>query len=427
MDKDDLETLRIHRGPERSGMRRRRWPWALAVVVVLGAGVGVAGWQVLRAQPVAVETITVESSAAAGPASRINGGGASVLNASGYVVALLASTVSSQITGQIQKVIVNEGERVDKGQILARLDDRTQQAAVAMAASQLHADEANVAKARAQLNQDLLTLKRTQAMAAQHLTSAAALDQADSQVAIDRAALAAAEGQVQVDRDALDNAKILLSYTIIRAPFAGVVTEKYAHPGEMISPAAVGGYTKTGICRLVDMSSLEIDVDVNENYIQRVHDGMRAEAVLDAYPGWRIPAHVISVVPTANRDKATVKVRIAFNKLDPRILPDMSAQVWFYAAPPTAEMARNTGKEIDADPAVAATFTVPQSAVRGRGALSYVFTVVASRAHKQPVTVGGSRNDRVTVLDGLTAGDIVITHADKPLEDGMPVKLKTGG
>ncbi|MGH8272259.1 MAG: efflux RND transporter periplasmic adaptor subunit [Gammaproteobacteria bacterium] len=427
MDKNDLEALRIDRGSESSGARRRRWPWALVVVVVLGAGVGVAGWQVLRAQPVTVETIAVAHSAAAGPVSRINGGGASVLNASGYVVALLASTVSSQITGQIQEVIVNEGERVNKGQILARLDDRTQQAAVAMAVSQVQTDEANVAKARAQLNQDLLTLKRTQTMAAQHLTSAADLDQADSQVAIDRASLAAAEGQARVDRDALDSAKILLSYTIIRAPFAGVVTEKYAHPGEMISPAAVGGYTKTGICRLVDMGSLEIDVDVNENYIQRVRDGMRAEAVLDAYPGWRIPAHVISIVPTANRDKATVKVRIAFDKLDPRILPDMSAQVWFYAVPQAAETAGNVGEETGDDPAVAATFTVPKGAVRGHGTSSYVFTVVASRAHKQPITVGGSRNDQVTVLGGLAVGDIVITHADKPLADGVPVKLKTGG
>lgn len=423
MDKKDLEALRIDRDPEPSANKgRRRWPWLLAVVAVIAVGVGAGAWQVLRAQPIAVETMIVATRAPA-PAG---GGGASVLNASGYVVAQLSSTVSSQITGQITEVIVNEGERVEKGQVLARLDDSTQQAAVATAASQITADAANVAKARAQLDQDLLHLQRTQAMAAQHLTSAADLDRANSQVAIDRAALAAAGGEVAVARDAWNAARIQLAYTVIRAPFAGVVTEKYAHPGEMISPAAVGGYTKTGICQLVDMRSLEIDVDVNENYIQRVHVGMRAEALLDAYPDWRIPAHVISVVPTADRDKATVKVRIAFDRLDPRILPDMSLQVWFYDAPADAETARSGDSSAAGDPVVAA-ISVPGSAVLGQGSASYVFTVVGAHARKQPVTVGGTRNGEVTVLDGLAPGDVVITRSDKPLTDGMAVKSRAAG
>lgn len=429
MDKDELNSLRIDRGPEASGTRRsRRWPWALAGAVVVIAGAGIAGWRVLRAQPVAVDTVVVAPNA---PAVS-GGGGASVLNATGYVVAQLSSTVSSQITGQITQVIVNEGERVRDGQILARLDDRTQQAAVATATSQLDADQAEVAKARAQLALDETTLRRTQVMAEQHMVSAADLDNAQSQVTIDRASVAAAQGQIQVDRDALDAARIQLAYTVIRAPFAGVVTEKYAHPGEMISPAAVGGYTKTGICQLVDMNSLEIDVDVNESYIQRVRNGMRVEAVLDAYPDWRIPAHVISIVPTADREKATVKVRIAFDKLDPRILPDMGVQVWFYDAPaPGAAAGDDPGGAVASRPAdtraAGGSVTVPESAVQGRGDASYVFTVVDSHAHRQSVTVGATLNDRVTVLSGLAAGDVVITHAEKPLADGTPVKPRSTG
>lgn len=421
MDKSELDSLRIDRGAERpAGVSRRRWPWALGAALVLAAGGGIGGWQALKAEPVAVQTVTLRANAHAQP---LQGGAASVLNASGYVVAELASTVSSQITGQITEVITNEGEHVKKGQILARLDDRAQKAAVATAESRLTTDRAGVAKAQAQLGQDLASLRRTRAMAAQHLTSQADLDDATSKVAIDRAALAAARGQVQVDQDALDSTKIQLAYTVIRAPFAGVVTEKYAHPGEMISPAAVGGYTKTGICRLVDMHSLEIDVDVNESYIHRVHEGMRVEAALDAYPGWRIPAHVISIVPTADRQKATVKVRIAFDRLDPRILPDMGVQVWFYDKPTvTASATAETAGQ-----PTAPTFSVPRSAVQGGGEASYVFTVVDAHAHKQPVTTGGTFGTRITVLGGLGAGDVVVIHSDKPLANGTPVRLKQAG
>ncbi len=420
MDKGELNSLRIDREAEARPTGRGHRPWVLVAVLVVIVGAGIGGWQVLRAKPVTVSTVTIKSSA---PTS-VNSGGASVLNASGYVVALLASTVSSQITGQITEVVTDEGERVKKGQILARLDNQSQKAAVAKAANQLDTDHANVDKARAQLQRDVLNLRRVQAMAAQHLTSTSDLDDAQSQVAIDKASLAAAQGQLKVDRDVLDSARIQLGYTVIRAPFAGVVTEKYAHPGEMISPAAVGGYTKTGICRLVDMHSLEIDVDVNESYIHRVKKGMRVEAALDAYPNWRIPAHVISIVPTADRQKATVKVRIAFDKLDSRVLPDMGVQVWFYDSAHSAESTVAT----NAENAVARPgFTVPRSAIRGSGSSSYVFTVVDAHAHKQTVKTGALSGGQVTVLGGLSAGDIVITHSDKPLANGMPVRPGKAG
>jgi len=418
MDKSELDALKIEREPEPG--RRRRWPWLVGLVAAVAAAAGVGSVEFLHAAPVTVETVTVTPKTNADPAGA---SGASVLNASGYVVAELSSTVSSQITGQITQVLATEGEHVKKGQVLARLDDRSQKASVASARSQLETDRAEVQRNEAQLHQDMTTLHRTRALAGKHMVSDAALDKAQSQVQIDKASLAAARARVQGDRDALESAKVQLENTVIRAPFAGVVTGKYAHPGEMISPAAVGGYTKTGICQLVDMSSLEIDVDVNETYIHRVHNGMRVKATLDAYPDWRIPAHVIGIVPTADRQKATVKVRIAFDKLDPRILPDMGVQVWFYKGKTGQRQASADSGTHPGRPAI----TVPQDAVHGSGHESYVYTVVDSHARRQPVTTGGTADDRVTVTGGLDAGDVVVTHADKPLKNGTAVRRKQAG
>ncbi|MBU6510595.1 MAG: efflux RND transporter periplasmic adaptor subunit, partial [Gammaproteobacteria bacterium] len=274
-------------------------------------------------------------------------------------------------------------------------------------------DEALVAQNQAQLLKDRQNLRRTAALAKQHLMSQSDLDNATAAVDMDKAALDHARGQVKVDQDNLKAAQIGLSYTVIRAPFPGVVTEKYAHPGEMISPAAVGGFTQTGICTLVDMKSLEIDVDVNEAYIQRVKNDMRVDAVLDAYPNWHIPAHVISVVPTANKEKATVKVRIAFDKLDPRILPQMGVQVWFYAEP-------NSNVQTSV-----ATISIPQSAVHGSGASQYVFLVANGRVKQQSVKVLLGANQQVTVVSGLNGGETLVTASPSSLRDGEAVRVAT--
>ena len=320
MDKKDaLNALKIDRdAPASPATRRRGWIGGLllAAAVILA----VAGWWWLHPRAVTVQTMSVA----------VQGGdssGGSILNASGYVVAQQQATVSSQVTGMINAVYVEEGMHVKKNQVLARLDDSAARATVATAASQLQADQALVAQNQAQLLKDQQNLARTVTLAKQGLLSQSDLDSAQAAVAIDQANLEHAQGQVKVDHDNLRSSNIYLDYTVIRAPFSGVVTEKYAHPGEMISPAAVGGFTKTGICMLVDMRSLEIDVDVNEAYIQRVHDGQPVDAVLDAYPNWHIPAHVISVVPTANKEKATVKVRIAFDKLQKKIGPNDAVSI----------------------------------------------------------------------------------------------------
>ena len=403
MDKKDaLNALKIDRdAPARPATRRGGWIGGalLTVAVILVA----AGWWWFHPQAVTVQTMSVA----------VQGGdssGGSILNASGYVVAQQQATVSSQVTGMINAVYVEEGVHVKKGQVLARLDDSAARATVATAASQLQADQALVAQNQAQLLKDQQNLTRTITLAKQGLLSQSDLDSAQAAVAIDQADLEHAQGQVKVDRDNLRSSNIYLDYTVIRAPFSGVVTEKYAHPGEMISPAAVGGFTKTGICMLVDMRSLEIDVDVNEAYIQRVHDGQPVDAVLDAYPNWHIPAHVISVVPTANQEKATVKVRIAFDKLDARILPQMGVQVWFYA-----QASKNPEPQVT-------RIEIPQSAVHGGSGGQYVYLVERGHVKRQSVKTLPASNNQLTVLSGLRGGEQLVVSSKATLHAGESVQ-----
>ncbi len=403
MDKKDaLNALKIDRDAPLTAPPRRGWllgglSLILAIIVLAGA------WWYFHPQVVMVQTMSVTAQGGDAP-------GGSILNASGYVVAEQQATVSSQVTGMINAVYAEEGMHVQKDQVLARLDDSAARAAVAMAGSQLLADQALVVQNQAQLLKDQQNLARTRTLAKQGLMSQSDLDSAQAAADIDQANLEHAQGQVQVDQDSLRSSKIFLDYTVIRAPFSGVVTEKYAHPGEMISPAAVGGFTKTGICMLVDMRSLEIDVDVNEAYIQRVKNGMPVDAVLDAYPSWHIPAHVISVVPTANQEKATVKVRIAFDNLDSRILPQMGVQVWFYA-----EKGQNSQPQI-------ATIAIPQSAVHGSGAAQYVYVVDQGHVKQQSVKILPAANNQVTVLSGLSGGEILVVSSKAPLHEGEKVQ-----
>lgn len=407
MDKKDaLNALKIDRDAPAAASPGHGWLFggisvALAIIVIAAA------WWYFHPKAVTVQTMTV--AVQGGDAS-----GGSILNASGYVVAQQQATVSSQVTGMINAVYVEEGVHVKKDQVLARLDDSAARAAAATAASQLQADQALVAQNQAQLLKDQQNLTRTITLAKQGLLSQSDLDSAQAAVSIDQANLDHAKGQVKVDQDNLRSSNIYLDYTVIRAPFSGVVTEKYAHPGEMISPAAVGGFTKTGICMLVDMRSLEVDVDVNEAYIQRVQDGQQVDAVLDAYPDWHIPSHVISVVPTANQEKATVKVRIAFDKLDPRILPQMGVQVWFYA-----EANKNSEPQVT-------RIVIPKTAVQGESGNRYVYLVERGHVKQQSVKTLPASNDQVTVLSGLSGGEQLVVssktqlHADEIVQEQNP-------
>ncbi|MDE1146230.1 MAG: efflux RND transporter periplasmic adaptor subunit [Azospirillaceae bacterium] len=267
-----------------------------------------------------------QSGPAAPPDPVVRGGG---LTGSGYVVARRVATVSADITGRVQEVLVQEGMLVQKGQVLARLDD-------VLARNDLDRERARQASAEAAVNvtqADLVdaekTLERTRTLTGNHYSSEADLIKADARAAGLRAQLIKAKADVNAARVTVAYDAEMLDRHQVRAPFTGVVTEKNAQPGEIISPLSAGGFTRTGVCTLVDMDSLEFEVEVNEANIARVHPGQPVTAVLDAYPDWKVPAEVLAIIPTASREKATIKVRVIIRTKDPRILPNMAAKVTF--------------------------------------------------------------------------------------------------
>src|SRR5690348_14334258 len=390
-----LEQLRIdptHREDhEESG--RNRWVAAGVVVVavlLIGAGVG---YYMLRGHRFEVEAATAAPPAtAAGPTA--------ILQATGYVVARRQATVSAQITGTLTQVLIEEGERVKAGQVLARLDDTAQRAAVAQSAAQVQAAQALEVQYQAQLEQSRRDLKRNQDLIDRHLVSQQALETAETQVRTFEAQVAAQHKQVELAMAAERGAQVQLDYTTVRAPFTGVVTAKAAQAGEIVSPiSAGGGFTRTGVGTIVDMDSLEVEVDVNEAYIHRVHADQPAEAVLDAYSDWTIPAHVIAIVPTADRSKATVKVRVALDQKDPRILPVMGVRVSFLE-----EAAKKNDSQASGP---SAGVLVPTSAIVDRDGHSTVFTIDGDHAKAVTVTAGQTYGD-LRLVQGLTSGTRVV-------------------
>jgi RND family efflux transporter MFP subunit len=268
---------------------------------------------------------------------------ASGLSASGYVVARRKATVAAEITGKVVEVFVDEGNSVTEGQVVARLDSVLAQKDFELAQSRVDAADAAAGAIKADLQDAERILSRTQSLSKNNYATEADLTKAQARVGVLGAQLRQAEVQAETARIDAKRAASVLDKHAIKAPFSGVVVDRAAQPGEMISPlSAGGGFTRTGICTIVDMDSIEIEVDVNEAFIGRVSAGQGVNAVLDAYPDWTIPASVIAIVPTANRDKATVKVRIRFEQKDPRILPDMAVKVTFLAGQKTGAAASGT-------------------------------------------------------------------------------------
>ena len=402
--KQDLAALRIEREPDRPGAGR--WMgWVFVLLVVGGAGIGAWKW-LTREQPIEVQVASVTERAA--------GAQAAVLNASGYVTARRRATVSSKVTGKVIEVNVEEGMAVKEGQILARLDDSTSKATLALVESQAEAARHGLEENQVHLTLARVTLGRMAQLHTDGIVTQADVDQAALDVDATVARLASLSEQIKVAERQVDLQKTDVDNTIIRAPFSGIAITKDAQPGEMVSPvSAGGGFTRTGICTIVDMHSLEIDVDVNESYINRVEPGQHVSAVLDAYPDWQIPSHVITVVPTADRQKATVQVRIAFERLDPRLLPDMGVKVTFL---------REAGAS--GPPAAQPTTLVPKSAVQTDGGTSVVFVVRGDTAERRAVKTGGTDGDRLEVLAGLHGGDRVVITPPKELKDGSKVVVK---
>lgn len=339
-----LRSLSIERTPESFATSSGRSPVLLLVSLGVLAAVLVVAFVVWRVPAAGLatsstgpeapqphsESATTNQAASAAPSQHVG-----TLVASGYVVARRRATVASEITGKVRDVLVDEGMIVEAGQVLARLDSILAEKDLALSKSRAEASEAAIAATAADLRDAERIFNRTQTLAQTKAASEADLTKNQARMEVLRAQLHQAQAQLETSRlDAQRNAAVLEKHAI-RAPFSGVVVASNAQPGEMISPMSAGGFTRTGICTIVDMDSIEVEVDVNEAYIGRIRAGTGVEALLDAYPDWTIPGAVIAIVPTANREKATVKVRVGLHQKDPRVLPDMAIKVTFLEDRPT--------------------------------------------------------------------------------------------
>lgn len=401
-----LRQLRVEREerPLRHGRRKALRRWLVVGVVLLG--VAMTAWFAwLMPQGIPIRA------AVAHPASGSDGVPSSLLDASGYVVPERQATVSAKVTGKLMAVLINEGEHVEKGQIVARIDDSNASAAVAQADASVDEAKANLAAAKVALADALPIYTRSKRQAAQDLITPETLDNAKATFDAAQSRVGVTQQQLAVaDANLLSAQRNLDDYTV-RAPFAGIITAKNAQPGEIVSPLATGGFTRTGIATLVDMSSLQIEVDVSESFINRVHRGQPAVATLNAYPDWHIPATVTAVIPTADQSTATVKVRLAVRTKDPRILPEMGIRVSFLNdATPTADMSHDV--------------VVPADAVRARGNSGIVFAIRGDTVKAQAVRLVSRMAGGQMILSGLSSGERVAIGDLSRLEDGAKIRLE---
>jgi len=401
----DLGSLKIDdsRRVKKAGSTARS---LIVPAVILGVAVLATGaFFAFRDERPVVETAVASQAASDRPA---------LLNASGYVTPRRRATVAAKITGRVTGVYFDEGMHVQAGQVLATLDDSDARRALDSAKADRNATAAGLEDLQVQLRNAEIELHRAQELKAAGVQSQEALDNArtaadslKAKIDLTKVQVTAADARIQEAQQGVDNCTI-------RAPFEGIVVSKDAQIGEMVSPvSAGGGFTRTGIATIVDMNSNEIEVDVNEAYIARVQPGQPVTAVLDAYPDWKIPSKVRTVIPTADREKATVKVRISFLKLDPRILPDMGVKVTFFGDEP--KLASGTP---------AAVALIPQGAVRDDGGRKIVFLLKGDHVERRAISVAGSSGTDAQILAGVIPGDVVVVSGPPNLKDGEAVQTK---
>ena len=405
----DLGSLRIQDGQRSKSGMGKRLLYASIPVLIFAAIVATAF--ALRNQKPVVEVATVAKPEAGGPQT--------ALNASGYVTPRRRATIAAKITGRVTGVFFDEGTRVKEGQLLSMLDDSDYKRALDSAKADRDASQAAIADLEVQLRNAEIQLKRAQQLRESGIQTQEALDNtrttADSlraKIALTKQQVAAAESRIAVAQQAVDNC-------VIRAPFPGIVVSKDAQVGEMVSPnSAGGGFTRTGIATIVDMKSNEIEVDVNESYIAKVREGQQVKATLDAFPDAPYDAKVRTVIPTADRQKATVKVRISFLKLDDKILPDMGVRVAFL------EEEKPVAVKKGAEKAPQAVAYIPKSAVRSDSHASFVYLFREGKVERRAVSLGTDRGTEVAVLAGVTPGDSIVVRGPESLHDGDKVEIR---
>lgn len=405
--KPDLDSLRIH-DSHRSGGRAGKffgYTAALLGLVVIIGGLAFA----FRNQTPIVEVVEAQKPT--------DGGREAILNASGYVTPRRRATIAAKITGRVTGVFFDEGTHVHTGQLLATLDDSDAKRALDSAKADRDASQAAIADLQVQLHLAEIELKRAQELRQAGVQSQEQLDTSNSAADSLKAKIELAKEQVMASDARIREAQQSVDNCVITAPYDGIVVSKDAQVGEMVSPvSAGGGFTRTGIATVVDMNSNEIEVDVNEAYIARVKDGQKVMAVLDAYPNWQIPSHVRTVIPTADRQKATVKVRISFDKLDPRILPDMGIKVTFLSDEPAAKKG--------APPAPVVAALLPSDALHDEDGKKIVFLVRNDKLERRAVAIGNTESGQTEILSGLAAGDEVVVKGPANMQDGQAVQIK---
>lgn len=404
-----LEQLRLNRSDSAEESRSAlRWIVGGSAVVLL---FGALAWYFFGTPRGVLVRTAIAQETSDGTTSS-----ASLLDASGYVVARREATVSSKITGKVLEVLIEEGQRVVANEVLARLDDSNARARLEQANAQIAQAQANLHAAQIALDDARPIYQREEQERKQALISAQDFDSAKATYNAAETALSVAQRVAQVARASLVVAQRDEDDTVVRAPFAGVVTVKAAQPGEMVSPiSAGGGFTRTGIGTIVDMDSLEVEVDVNENFINRVRPGQPVTIRLNAYPDWAIAGEVIAIIPTADRSKATVKVRVAFKQKDPRILPEMGARVSFLENSSGAGAARVP---------VRRAVVVPVEAVEARGEAGTVFILHDDKVEERSVKLGAHGAQGQVVLSGIDAGaKLAIPVGGAKLHDGEKVQL----
>ena len=400
----DLGALRIDKDKRQERKTGKIFGIILAAILAVALVAG-ATFYSRNSAPV-VEVAAAQKAGNAGPTA--------LLNASGYVTPRRRATIAAKITGRVIGVYFDEGVHVKEGQILAKLDDSDVKRALDSAVADRNSTKAQIADYEVQLKNAELLVHRSKELQAAGVQSQEIVDNAVTSADSLRAKIALTKEQVAAAESRINEAQQAVDNTVIRAPFEGIVVSKDAQVGEMVSPiSAGGGFTRTGIATIVDMNSNEIEVDVNEAYIARVVPEQRVTAVLDAYPDWQIPSKVRTVIPTADRQKATVKVRISFIKLDPKILPDMGVKVTFLGDEPKKQAG-----------AVEPVATVPTAALRDDNGSRIVYIVKDNKLERRAVKPGNPRGSDTEIFAGLIPGDLVVTKGPPELHDGESIQLK---
>ncbi|MBN1930121.1 MAG: efflux RND transporter periplasmic adaptor subunit [Desulfobacterales bacterium] len=402
MANDDLSLLKIKKSDKLGRLKRRKKTvyWVTVIIFIFMAAV-LYSTGIIR-PAVSVEVVSV---------SRIYPYQSfTLLNASGYVVAQRKAAVASKITGRLIALMVTEGSPVRKGQVIARLENEDAVAAQKQRQANLELSLAKVEQAKAELRETTLNYNRYRQLIQEGAVSQVDFDRVESRYKITKAALEAAEAAVKVSRAALLSADVMVQYAYIHAPFDAVVLTKNADIGDIVTPLGAAANAKAAVVTIADMTSLQVEADVSESNVERVKIGQPCEIQLDALPETPFPGVVDTIVPTADRTKATIMVKVRFLQMDPRILPEMSAKVSFLS------------REIRSDERALRT-VVDRSGIVLQGSEYFVFLIRKNRALKTPVRIGAEFGNMVEIIDGLRVEEKIVSNPTKDLKPDSRIKV----